>query len=804
MPVRQFFCLRIVLLVMGMAAFGPVLAHAAGTAKKTHIHSGSVLPVPPQPFAGKIGADIASSTPVFPKPVKAPDGAPNVVLILTDDVGFSAVSTFGGLIPTPHLDRLAARGLKYNMFHTTAMCSPTRASLLTGRNHHAVGSGTIIDLSTGFPGYWSIIPRSAATVAEVLRYNGYNTAFFGKHHNVPASQGSAAGPFDLWPTGLGFEYFYGFVGGETNQWEPLLYRGTSRVDLSHKDHDYILDRDLADDAIHWIHNQKAAAPDKPFFIYYATGTGHAPVQAPAEWIKKFRGKFDMGWDKAREDIFQRQKEMGVIPKNAVLTPRHDVLPAWDSLSSDQKRINARLMEAFAGMMAFQDAQIGRIFDELERMGELDNTLVLFIEGDNGASSEGSVAGMSNSMAVQINRAEESTGWMLEILDELGGPSTHAHYPSAWAWATNTPFQWVKQVASHLGGTRNGLVVSWPDRIKATGELRTQFAHVIDIMPTILEAIGIEQPKIVNGVEQQRVDGISIAYTFDEASAPGRRQTQYFEMLGNRAIYHDGWMASTTPIRAPWDFSWKRKSGASTEYDWELYDLRNDYSQAHNLADKNPQKLKEMQALWMREAKRNNVLPIDDSVQERLGLETRDLAMRELTYVYWGGDISLAPSVAPPLAGRSFSIEAEVVLPKEKAQGVILATGGKFAGWSFFLKDGKPMVHHAFTQQPKDQFRIAAMRPLPSGPVSLKFDFNYDGGGAGKGGTMRISANGKEVASGRIERTIIWTGVGESLDIGMDTLDPVTLDYQGKDRFNGEIRKVELKLSKVSTAPAANP
>lgn len=764
-----------------------------------------VLPIPAKPFAGKIGKDVASSEPAYPETVKAPAGAPNILLVLTDDIGFAATSTFGGLVPTPNLDRLAKHGLKYNAFHTTAMCSPTRASLLTGRNHHAVGNGTIVELSTGFPGYWSVIPKSAATVAEVLRYHGYNTAFFGKHHNVPPLQASDAGPFDLWPTGLGFEYFYGFVGGETNQWEPLLYRGTSRVDLSHKNHNYILDRDLADDAIHWIHNQKAAAPDKPFFVYYATGSGHAPLQAPAEWIKKFHGKFDMGWDVARAEIFEQQKKMGVIPQDAAQTPRPESIPAWDSLSDDQKRVNARLMEVFAGMVAFQDAQIGRILDSLEEMGQLDNTLVLFVEGDNGPSAEGGLGGASNSMAVQINGAKESMGWMLEMMDEMGGPSTHAHYPVGWAWSTATPFPWVKQIASHLGGTRNGFVVSWPDRIKKTGELRTQFAHVVDIMPTILEAVGVPQPEMVDGVKQQRIDGTSLVYTFDSPDEPSHHRTQYFEMLGNRAIYQDGWMASTTPIRAPWDFAWKPKPGATTDYDWELYDLRSDYSQAHNLASQNPEKLKQMQALWMQEAKRNNVLPVDDRVQQRLGEQTRHLAMQDLTYVYWGKDTSLPPWSAPTLAGRSFSIEANVVLPKDKkGQGVILANGGRFAGWSFFLKDGKPMVHQAYTQQPKDQFRLAAPSALPAGPATIRYDFTYDGGGRGKGGLMRISVNGKEVASGRVEQTISWTGVGESFDIGKDTGDPVALDYQGHDRFNGTLRKLELKLSKVAMAPAAKP
>lgn len=792
LPMHRFFLWIGFFAVLGLI-LAPQAALAAG--------GGTVLPSPPKPFAGKIGADVQHSVPAYPANVSAPAGAPNIVLVLTDDVGFAAASTFGGPIPTPHLDQLAARGLKYNAFHTTAMCSPTRASLLTGRNHHSVGSGTIVELSTGYPGYWSVIPRSAASVAEILRYNGYNTAFFGKHHNVPLSQGSAAGPFDLWPTGLGFEYFYGFVGGEMDQWNPVLFRGTSRVDLSHKDHDYILDRDLADDAIHWIHNQKAAAPAKPFFLYYAPGSAHSPHQAPAEWVKKFRGQYDQGWDKLREEIFARQKASGVIPASALLTPRPEGIPAWESLSSDRKRVSARLMEVYAAMLAYQDAQIGRLLDELERMGQLENTLVIFIEGDNGASAEGGVDGMSNNVAMQVNRGEESMGWLLKILDELGGKTTHEHYPVGWAWALNTPFPWLKQYASHLGGVRNGLVVSWPARIKKTGEVRPQYAHVIDIMPTILEAVGVAQPDIVNGVKQQRVDGISMLYTFDNASAPDRRKTQYFEMLGNRSLYHDGWLASTTPKRKVWDFSLAPLS--EQDYAWELYNLRDDYSQARNLASQEPARLKEMQALWMEEARRNNVLPVDDRMVGRLGGDGLALAARDATYLYWGGNISVTHGVSPALPGRSFSITAEVELPATKGHGVLVADGSKFGGWSFYLEDGKPVAHHAFSQQPKDQYRVASSSAIPAGPALIRYAFDYDGG-VGKGGTMRISVNGEQVAGGRIERTVNMPEFSETFDIGQDTGGPVVPAYEGRDRFSGAIKKVEVALEKLNYGSMARP
>ena len=757
------------------------LASAAGAQDRT------VLPAPEQPFAGTIGETWKNSKPAMPKRVQAPAGAPNVLLILTDDVGFAAASTFGGPVPTPNLDRLARRGLLYNRFHTTAMCSPTRAALLTGRNHHAVSTGLITDLTTGYPGYWAEMPRSAATVAEVLRLNGWNTGFFGKHHNVPGGQTSAAGPFDLWPTGLGFEYFYGFIGGDTNQWRPNLYRGISPVERRHHP-ETTLDADLATDLIHWLHNQQAAAPDKPFFAYLAPGSAHAPHQAPADWIAKFKGRFDAGWDALREQSVARQKALRLVPADTMLTPRPAAIPAWDALSDDERRVHARMMEVFAGMLAYQDAEIGRVLDELDRMGESDNTLVLFIEGDNGASAEGGPAGDSNEIGKLANNVPEDTGWLLRAMPDMGGPDSYQIFSAGWAWATNAPFPWTKQVASHLGGIRNGLVVSWPKGIAARGT-RSQFTHVTDIMPTILEAAGLPLPTRVNGADQQRVDGVSMVYSFADAAAPERHRTQYFELLGNRGIYADGWFANTTPKRAPWDP--RPVEGLPTDYDWELYDLRTDFSQSRNVAAVNPAKLAELQTLWKREAQANKVLPLDD----RFGM-ARVMAggippMRGKS-VFWGAGISVAQAVAPPINVRSFSITADIVVPKAGGEGAVVASGSRFGGWSFFLDRGRPVAVHAFSQQPQHQYRIAAKDRLPAGPVQLRFDFDY-ARGPGQGGTLRISANGREMASGTVDRTIlVAAGLGETFDIGRDTGAPV-IDYRRSDVFNGTISKVEVQL-----------
>lgn len=747
----------------------------------------NVLPPPAQPFTGKMGETYADSVPAFSKPVTAPEDAPNVLLILTDDVGFGAASTFGGPISTPNLDRLAKEGLVYNSFHTTAMCSPTRAALLTGRNHHAVANGVVANLSTGFPGYNNVLPKSAATVAEILRQHGYNTAMFGKHHNAPEPHVSPAGPFDLWPTGLGFEYFYGFMAAETNQFTPALYRGTTPIPTLKEG---VLDKALADEAIHWIHNQKAAAPDKPFFVYYATGSNHAPLQAPVEWIDKFKGQFDQGWDAVRAETHARQLERGIIPSGTVNTVRPDGIPAWQELTPDQHRINARMMEVYAGMLAYQDAQIGRVFEELERMGELDNTLVIFIEGDNGAAAEAGTHGRTNPMAVFANDMREDEKTLLANLDRIGGPDAVANYGDGWAWATSAPFRWVKQYASHLGGTRNGMVVSWPGRIKQQG-LREQFTHVIDVMPTILEVTGIEVPDRVNGVEQQRVDGVSFAYSFDAPAAPERHETQYFEMMGNRAIYHQGWLASSTPVIAPWARG--DDSTLPSDYAWELYNLRNDFSQAHDLAQTEPERLAEMKALFNAEAKRNNVYPLDNRLTlERFQASQQQLPKRD-HFTYWGKGISIPALRAAPLLARSFRIIAEVELPKQPTTGAVVALGSRFGGWSFYLKDGRPVALMAASQLPSDQFSVAAKKRLGSGKTVLEYDFRYDGG-RNSGGQMIIRADGREIARGRIARTISkLPEMTDTLDIGFDADTLVTTDYEADSRFPGRINRVDIRV-----------
>lgn len=758
-----------------------------------------VLPKPAPAFAGKIGRTYTESTPAFPEPVRAPAGAPNVMLILTDDIGFGTASTFGGPVPTPNLDRLAAQGLVYNRFHVTAMCSPTRAALLTGRNHHAVGNGTVVDLSTGYPGYIAVIPRSAASVAEVLRGNGYNTAFFGKHHNVPEARTSAAGPFDLWPTGLGFEYFYGFIGAETNQFTPALYRGTSPVKATER-HGGMLDKELADDAIDWIHLQQAAAPDKPFFIYYATGSGHEPHQAPKAWIEKFRGRFDAGWDRIGTETVARQKKMGLLPKDAEVTPRPEGIAAWDALTPDQKRINARMMEVAAAMLAYQDAQIGRIFDELQRMGQLDNTLILFIEGDNGAAAEAGPNGGTNPMAAAMNGMQESEAQLLAVLDEMGGPDTRQNYAYGWAWAMNRPFPLFKEYASHLGGTRNGLVVSWPAGIKARG-LRTQYSHVTDIMPTILEAARVQAPDVVNGAPQQRIDGVSLAYSFEAPKAASRHTIQYYEMLGSQGIYHDGWLANTTPAHLPWKR--EQKETAPTDYAWELYDLEHDFAQTRNVAAQHPDKLKELQALFWSEAQRNQVLPLDPRLNmARFLAGEHPPRPQSDRYVYWGRNISLPAATAAPLLHNSFSLSADLVLPESGGDGVIVALGSKFGGWSFYLKDRRPVALMAATQLPGDSSRVAADTALPAGPVQVRFDFDYDGG-ANAGGLLRISVDGREVARGRIARTLSkLPEMTDTFDVGFDADTPVSADYADGGRLGAELRKVEVQIRPQAEAGAA--
>lgn len=777
---------------LGMQGLRKVLIASAGFAAATvgvqasaqQAPTGPVLPPAEQPFAGKIGKSYRDSTPAFPPQRTAPKGAPNILLVLTDDVGLGASSTFGGPISTPNLDRLAARGLIYNRFHTTAMCSPTRASLLTGRNHHAVGNGIVANLTTGFPGYNNLMPKSAASIAEILRQNGYNTAMFGKHHNAPEDQVSPQGPFDLWPTGLGFEYFYGYMAAETNQFTPALYRGITPIPTLKNGE--VLDHALADETINWIHNQQAVDPGKPFFAYVATGSTHAPLQAPADWIARFRGKFDAGWDKVREETVERQKQDGMLPKSAAVTPRPDGIPAWSSLSDREKRITARMMEVYAAMLSYQDNQFGRILDELDRMGETDNTLIVFIEGDNGAAAEGGRFGSMNPMSNFANGTQETEERMLADIDKFGGPDAAGNYADGWAWAMSAPNPFVKQYASHLGGVRNGLVISWPGHIKGTG-MRSQFTHVTDIMPTLLEAVGIQAPSAVNGVEQQPLDGVSLAYTFTNPRAAEQHRTQYFEMMGNRGIYHDGWWANTTPKRSPWSSS-AYTAGDPADYKWELYDLTKDPAQAHDLAASNPKKLAEMQELFDKEAKRNNVYPLDDRMDLSRFAAAAAQHPERSSYTYWGAGISMPFLRAAPLLARSFKIEADVDVPAGDAHGTLVAMGSKFGGWSFHLVDGRPVAYMAASQLPGDQSAVAAKASLAPGKTHLVYDFHYDGG-RNAGGEMIITANGQEIGRGRIARTISKPPeMTDTFDVGFDADTPV-LEGPASQPFNGRIDKV---------------
>src|SRR5450755_104367 len=760
-----------------------------------------VLPQPPAPFKGKIGRTVKDSTPDFPKGVEAPKGAPNVLLILTDDVGFGASSTFGGPIATPNFQRLADSGLRYNTFHTTALCSPTRAALITGRNHHSVASGVITEMATGYPGYNSLVPASAGSVGEVLRENGYNTSWFGKMHNIPDWMSSQAGPFDLWPSGLGFEYFYGFVGGDSDQWHPALYENTMPIEPYLGKPDYILDHDLADKAIAWMEMQHALAPSKPWLLYYATGTAHAPHHAPKEWIAKYKGQFDQGWDQAREETLARQIKHGVVPANTQLTKRPEQIPAWDSLSSDQKRLYAHMMEVYAGALSYADNQIGRVLDAVQESGQLDNTLVIFIMGDNGASAEGSMQGTTNEIATAGNGVKESLPYLLSMMDELGGPLTYNHYPVGWAHAMDSPMQWTKQVASHFGGTRNGMVISWPAKIKDKGGLRQQFSSVIDIVPTSYEVAGITPPKVMDGTEQKPLEGTSLVYTFDDGKAATRHTTQYFELVGNRAIYKDGWMASTTPLRLPWVTAGFEPS--PDDFKWELYNVKEDFSQANNLADKNPDKLKELQAAFDVEAKKYNVYPLDASFASRADPSIRPSLTRGRTeFTYYPGMIRIPEGSAPDFKNRSWTISAEVTIPENGASGVLATIGGNFGGWVLMLQDSKPEFIYALSNQPEHKFRIVSDQAIPAGNHAIRVSFKYDGGGIGKGATGTLFVDGKQVAQGKIPQTIaVRVSLDETFDVGEDTGTPVVQDYADKMpfAFTGTLKKfvVVLEPEKLS-------
>ena len=781
----------------------------AGSPDATMTLDGKQLPPPPMPFGGVIKESATNSTPWWPPRVVPPKGAPNVLLIMTDDQGYGVSGTFGGVIPTPAMDRIANAGLRYTEFHSTALCSPTRAALITGRNHHSVGYGVIGELSTGYPGYDSIIGPEDASIGTILRDNGYATSWFGKDHNIPSFQYSAAGPFDQWPVGMGFQYFYGFPGGETDQWTPYLFRNTTPVFPWIGKPGYNLTTDMADDAIRYIRDLNAAAPDKPFFLYYVPGGTHSPHQPTKEWIDKFKGKFDMGYEKLRDQIFANQKKLGVIPADTQLTPWPDgqavyggaKLPRWDSLSILQKKLYAREAEVFAGYAAYTDHEIGRVIQEVQDEGKLDNTLIIYISGDNGTSAEGTLEGTYNQMTAYNGILTLPIAAQLLHYTDWGSDKTYPHMSVAWSWAFDTPFKWTKQVASHFGGTRQGMAISWPGHINDAGGIRPQFHHVIDIVPTILEAAGIKAPDEVNGIKQKPIEGVSMAYTFDKANAnaPSKHETQYFEMVGNRAIYHDGWIASTTPPAAPWLLATGKMPDVNG-YNWELYHVSEDYSQYNDLASKMPDKLKEMQALFMTEAAKYQVLPLDNSGFSRLLTPRPSAIAGKTVFTYTGENTNIPVGNAPSILDRDYTITADVTVPEGGAEGMIVTLGGRFGGYGLYLLKGKPVFdynlldlkHYRWEGGPLGRGVLAdALKP---GKHTIVFDFKYDGPGPGKGGEGVLKVDGNEISRKKVDHTIpLLMTIDETFDVGSDTRTAVNDDYKLPFRFTGTIDELTFNL-----------
>ena len=761
----------------------------------------SVLPIPEPSYPHSQVLDARDATPPPRFEVKAPEGAPNVLIVLIDDMGFGMSSAFGGPVQMPTVEQLANQGLRYNQFHTTALCSPSRTALLSGRNHHMNNMGSITETATAFPGNTGQRPNNVAPLAEMLRLNGYSTGFFGKNHETAAWEVSPSGPTDRWPTRSGFDKFYGFIGGETNQWAPLLYDGLTQVELP-KDPNYHFMTDMTNQAIAWMRYQKALTPDKPFFIYFAPGATHAPHHVPKDWIAKYTGKFDQGWDKLREETLARQIKLGVVPEGTKLAPKPEAIKDWDTLSADEKKLFARQMEIYAGFGEYADTEVGRLVQAVGEMGQLDNTLVFYIVGDNGTSAEGGMNGMFNEYTY-FNGVQETVQDILKHYDELGGPKTYAHMAAGWAVAGDAPFTWTKQVAANFGGTRNGLVVHWPKGIQAKGEVRTQFHHIIDIAPTVLEAAHLPEPKSVNGTAQEPIEGVSMAYSFADPKADSHHKTQYFEIFGNRAIYADGWFAGTVH-KAPWELKPRAKL---TEDRWELYDTRKDFSLAQDLAEQNPQKLKELQDLFIKEAIKFQVLPIDDRSIGRANAKVAgrpDLMAGRTSLSLYPGMKGMSENVFINIKNTSHSIIAELEMPKSGGKGVILAQGGRFGGWSLYLdKAGKPTYTYNFLGL--QRFTVASAKPLPAGKVNLRFEFAYDGGGMGKGGVGTLFVNDKQVAQGRIERTqAMIFSADETADVGEDDATPVTEDYKERDnRFTGTIQKVTVALQPPQAPSAAN-
>ena len=781
-----------------------------GSPSATTTIKGDQLPAPPFKFDGKIERNAAQSKAYWPPRIEPPKGAPNVLLIMTDNSGFGVPSTFGGVIPTPALDKIAKEGLRYTNFNSTALCSPTRAALITGRNHHSVGFGVISEQATGFPGYNSIIPDNKATIGRILKDNGYRTSWFGKDHNTPAFQASQDGPFDQWPIGMGFEYFYGFVGGDANQWQPNLFRNTTQIYPFLGKPGWNLITGMADDAIAYMNRINTLAPEQPFFLYYVPGGTHAPHHPTPEWVKKISDMhlFDKGWNALRDQIFENQKKLGVIPQNAKMTPwPHDLLKNWDELSADEKKLFVRQVEVFAAYAAYTDHEIGRVIQAVEDMGKLDNTLIIYINGDNGTSSEGQLNGTPNEVAM-------FNGVQVPVEDQLkyfynvwGTDKTYNHMAVGWAWAFDTPFSWTKQIASHFGGVRQGMAISWPKVIADKGGVRNQFHHMIDIVPTILEATHIPEPKIVDGVKQSPIEGVSLMYTFDarNANAPSRHKTQYFEMMGDHAIYHDGWIASTKVMRPPWDVMGKTSQDPAN-YPWELYDLGNDWTQFENVAAKHPEKVKELEKIFWGEAKKYQVLPLDASVATRLVMPRPSITAGRDVFT-WTRPLTGTPNGdAPSILDASYNFKAEVDIQEGGGNGMLITQGGRFAGYGFYVLKGKPV----FTWNLVDLKRIRWEGPetLSPGKHTLEFDFKYDGlgigtlafnniSGIGRSGIGVLKVDGKAVAEQKMERTIpLILQWDEALDIGSDTLTGVDdRDYQPPFAFNGKIENITLTVDR---------
>jgi arylsulfatase len=796
------------LLALGCAsAVAQQTTGTPGSPGATTTIDGKQLPPPAPTFGGTIKEKASESTPWWPPRVVPPKGAPNVLLIMTDDQGFGAPSTFGGVIPTPTMDRIAREGLRYTNFHSTALCSPSRAAIITGRNHHSVGYGVVGEVATGFPGYDSIIPIDKGTIGTTLQQNGYATAWFGKDHNTPSYQSSQAGPFNQWPNGMGFDYFYGFVGGDASQWEPNLFRNTTAIYPFQGNPGWNLETAMADDAIHYMKQLKEIAPDKPFFIYYVPGATHAPHHPTPEWIKKISDMhlFDEGWNKVRETIFANQKRLGIMPENAKLTPWPEGekgLPDWDSLSFEEKKLFIKQADVYGAYLAYADNEIGRVIKEVEDLGELDNTLIIYIGGDNGASAEGMLNGTPNEFTT-------FNGVAVPVKDQFlwypfwGSERTFPHYAAEWAWAMDTPFKWVKQVASHFGGTAQGMAISWPGHINDKGGIRRQFHHLIDIVPTILEATGIPAPDAIDGIKQRPIEGTSLTYTWDKANAnaPTRHTTQYFEMLGNRAIYHDGWVAATTPVTLPWELSSAAPPDVITGYKWELYNVQEDPTESNDFAARMPDKLKQMQDLFYSEAKKYDVLPLDNSTLARWNTPRPSLTAGQTVFAYSGELTGVPASAAPSILNKSYTITAEVEIPEGGAEGMIVTQGGRFGGYGLFLSKGEAGFDRGkvvFLYNLLDLKRTMWEGPeLKAGKHTVVFDFKSDGPGLGKGGTGVLSVDGEVVAKNSLEHsTPITFPEDETFDVGQDTRTPVAVleyRYDVPFKFTGKINKLTLKL-----------